>query len=136
MDMRGGLSVFELEVKCSFDAAHRVAGYPGKCDRLHGHTWTVAAKVRGRKLDGLGMLVDFKAFSETLREVTGVLDHQCLNELPAFVGKNPTAENIARYIYDEMKARPLFRDASARLSEVRIWESPHSCVSYFEDEPA
>ena len=128
--------MFELEVKCSFDAAHRVAGYPGKCDRLHGHTWTVAAKVRGRELDGLGMLVDFRAFNGALKEVAGTLDHQCLNELPAFEGQNPTAENIARYIYEAMKARPLFRDAPVRLFDVRVWESPHSSVRYFEDEPS
>ena len=128
--------MFELEVKCSFDAAHRVAGYPGKCDRLHGHTWTVAAKVRGEELDGLGMLVDFRAFNGALRDVAGALDHQCLNDLPAFAAANPTAENIARYIYGAMKAQPLFRDAPVRLSEVRVWESPHSSVRYVEDEPS
>ena len=50
--------MFEIKVKGEFDAAHRVAGYPGKCDRLHGHSWTVELSVTGQQLDELGMLVD------------------------------------------------------------------------------
>ncbi len=126
--------VFELEVKCTFDAAHRVEGYPGKCDRLHGHTWTIAAKVQGRQLDELGMLVDFKLLNKTLNDVAAGLDHQCLNELPAFAGKNPTAENIAQYVYRELHGHPIFSGGSVRLAEVLVWESAHSAVRYYEED--
>ncbi|MCR5029976.1 MAG: 6-carboxytetrahydropterin synthase QueD [Selenomonadaceae bacterium] len=128
--------MFELEVKCTFDAAHRVEGYPGKCDRLHGHTWTVAAKVQGRELDELGLLVDFKLLNQALKDVAATLDHQCLNDLQAFAGKNPTAENIAQYVYRSMAAHEIFRQNSARsvrLAEVLVWESAHSAVRYFEE---
>lgn len=128
--------MFELEVKCTFDAAHRVEGYPGKCDRLHGHTWTVAAKVQGRELDELGLLVDFKLLNQALKDVAATLDHQCLNDLQAFAGKNPTAENIAQYVYRSIAAHEIFRQNSARsvrLAEVLVWESAHSAVRYFEE---
>ena len=129
--------MFELEVKCTFDAAHRVEGYPGKCDRLHGHTWTIAAKVQGKELDKLGMLVDFKLLNQTLKDVAASLDHQWLNELPAFAGMNPTAENIAQYVYREMGKSEIFRKDAVRLvrlAEVLVWESAHSAVRYFEEE--
>lgn len=125
--------MFELEVKCTFDAAHRVEGYPGKCDRLHGHTWTVAAKVQGRQLDELGMLVDFKVLNQTLKDVAAGLDHQWLNELPAFAGVNPTAENIAQYVYRAMAESEIIQKGNVRLAEVLVWESAHSVVRYFEE---
>ncbi len=125
--------MFELEVKCTFDAAHRVEGYPGKCDRLHGHTWTVAAKVQGRELDELGLLVDFKLLNQALKDVAATLDHQCLNDLQAFAGKNPTAENIAQYVYQAFGAHEIFRQGKVRLAEVLVWESAHSAVRYFEE---
>ena len=125
--------MFELEVKCTFDAAHRVEGYPGKCDRLHGHTWTIAAKVQGKQLDSLGMLVDFKLLNQALKDVAATLDHQWLNELPVFAGKNPTAENIAQYVYQALGAHEIFRRGSVRLDEVLVWESAHSAVRYFEE---
>ncbi len=125
--------MFELEVKCTFDAAHRVEGYPGKCDRLHGHTWTIAAKIQGKELDSLGMLVDFKLLNQALKDVAATLDHQWLNELPVFEGKNPTAENIAQYVYRTMGANEIFRQGRVRLAEVLVWESAHSAVRYFEE---
>ena len=125
--------MFELEVKCTFDAAHRVEGYPGKCDRLHGHTWTIAAKVQGKQLDSLGMLVDFKLLNQALKDVAATLDHQWLNELPVFAGKNPTAENIAQYVFQSLGAHEIFRQGKVRLAEVLVWESAHSAVRYFEE---
>lgn len=126
--------MFEIHVSSEFEAAHRIAGYPGKCDRLHGHSWTVEAVVTGEKLDSLGMLVDFKLVKGRLRELLEALDHRMLNELPAFAaGKNPTAENIAMYIYGEMaKADFLMSVPHLRLKQVQVWESPKSSVIYSE----
>ena len=121
-----------MEVKGTFDAAHRVVGYPGKCERLHGHTWTVEVRVTGRALDNLGMLVDFRALNQALKETLAPLDHQNLNELPAFRDLNPTAENIAKYIYQALRDTPLLKDAPAVLDSVGVWESAHSCARYRE----
>ena len=95
--------MFEIEVKGTFDAAHRVMGYRGKCARLHGHSWTVEVRVAGRQLDEMGILVDFSELNQTLKGILAQLDHQNLNELPMFQCVNPTAESIARYIYEQME---------------------------------
>ena len=128
--------MYTLKVEGAFEAAHHVAGYPGKCARLHGHNWVVEAVVKGRELDELGLLVDFKLLNQALKDVAATLDHQCLNDLQAFAGKNPTAENIAQYVYRSMAAHEIFRQNSARsvrLAEVLVWESAHSAVRYFEE---
>ena len=127
--------MFEIRVKEEFEAAHRIAGYPGKCDRLHGHSWVVEAVVQGRELDSLGMLVDFKAVKGTLKGILDGLDHQYLNEMEPFVsGMNPTAEHLAKYIYEKVAESELFaRQETAHLSAISVWESPHSSVTYFPE---
>ena len=122
--------MFEIHVSAEFEAAHRVAGYNGKCDRLHGHSWIVEASVTGKKLDNLGMLVDFKVVKGRLRDLLETLDHQYLNELPAFAdGHNPTAEHIAKYVYEEMSKAEFFDD-NVKLKYIQVWESPKSSAIY------
>ncbi|MBR6266997.1 MAG: 6-carboxytetrahydropterin synthase QueD [Selenomonadaceae bacterium] len=127
--------MFEIRVKEEFEAAHRVAGYPGKCDRMHGHSWIVEAVVRGRNLDDLGMLVDFKAVKGTLKEILDELDHRYLNELEPFAtGMNPTAENLAKHIYGRLAGTALFAEnENASLAAITVWESPRSSVTYFPE---
>ena len=125
--------MFEIKFSAEFEAAHRIAGYKGKCDRLHGHSWTVEAAVTGTRLDELGMLVDFKLVKGRLRELLEVLDHMFLNDLEPFsAGINPTAENIAKYIYSEM-AKAEFLTEDIKLKHIQVWESPKSSVIYTED---
>ena len=127
--------MFEIRVKEEFEAAHRVAGYPGKCDRMHGHSWTVEAVVRGRNLDDLGMLVDFKAVKGALKEILDELDHRYLNELEPFAsGINPTAEHLAKHIYDKLAGASLFAGSGEPvLSSIVVWESPRSSVTYYPE---
>ena len=125
--------MYTLKVEGAFEAAHRVAGYPGKCDRLHGHNWVVEALVQGRQLDELGMLVDFKAIKKALQEVLEPFDHRYLNELEPFNGGlNPTAENLARLIFEKLEGHEVFRRDS-RLSAVTVFESPKASVTYTKD---
>ena len=125
--------MFEIKVSAEFEAAHRIAGYKGKCDRLHGHSWTGEAAVTGTRLDELGMLVDFKLVKGRLRELLETLDHMFLNDLEPFsAGINPTAENIAKYIYSEM-AKAEFLTEDIKLKHIQVWESPKSSVIYTED---
>jgi len=126
--------MFELSVKVEFEAAHRIVGYPGKCNRLHGHNWTVEVNVIGEKLNELGMLVDFKDLKEEVTVVMDRLDHQYLNELPAFAeGHNPTAEHIAEYIYDALAKQTVFQQ-NCQLKNVKVWESAKSAVIYSKGE--
>ena len=125
--------MFEIHVSAEFEAAHRVAGYPGKCDRLHGHSWTVEAVVAGDKLDELGMLVDFKTVKKALNNVLDRYDHRFLNELVPFnTGVNPTAENLARIIFTELEDNEVFT-AEVQLAAITVFESPKSSVTYTKD---
>ena len=128
--------MYELKVEGAFEAAHQIEGYPGKCARLHGHNWVVEAVVRGRVLDDLGMLIDFKTVKGLLADVLDRFDHRYLNELAPFSeGIHPTAEHLARVIYEELAAREPFAATKAvRLAAVTGWESPKSSVTYVPDE--
>lgn len=125
--------MYELLVKVDFEAAHRVVDYPGKCNRMHGHNWTIDVTVFGTELNELGFLVDFKDLKAAIDElVISKLDHYYLNDLDAFKTMNPTAENMARFIYQELKKSELFH-STVTLKSVRVWESPKSAVLYYED---
>ena len=122
--------MYTLKVEGAFEAAHQIAGYPGKCARLHGHNWVVEAVIEGEELDGLGMLIDFKDAKKALQTVLDRLDHRFLNELQPFAdGVNPTAENLSRIIYEELKPSVA---GKARLKAVTVFESPKSSVTYTE----
>ncbi len=123
--------MYELSVKSEFEAAHTIKNYPGKCARLHGHNWTVEAVAEGEKLDSLGILLDFKIFKSKLNEVLDLFDHNYLNELDFFSGQNPTAENLAREIFKKLSTSEIF-DGAAKLKAVRVFETPKSCVTYYE----
>ncbi|MBQ9487341.1 MAG: 6-carboxytetrahydropterin synthase QueD [Selenomonadaceae bacterium] len=122
--------MFELTVKSEFEAAHRIENYPGKCVRLHGHNWIVEAIVQGDTLNELGILIDFKVLKDALNKVLDEFDHQYLNELEIFADKNPTAEIIAKEIFDRLSTAEIF-SGTTKLKGVTVYESPKSGVTYF-----
>ncbi|MBF8264579.1 MAG: 6-pyruvoyl tetrahydrobiopterin synthase [Dehalococcoidia bacterium] len=121
--------MFEVSVEYHFDAAHYLRGYQGKCEKVHGHRFRVMATVKTKKLDNLGMGYDFTELKRHLREVIDSFDHVCLNDLPAFQERNPSSENIAVTIYQELQ--PLL--GKLNLAWVEVWESPESHVRYIPD---
>ena len=125
--------MYTLKVEGAFEAAHHINGYSGKCARLHGHNWVVEAVVKGRELDELGMLVDFKDIKQTLKDILERFDHRYLNELAPFKdGVNPTAENLARIIFEELAGNEIFKRDSV-LAAITVFESPKSSVTYTKD---
>lgn len=122
--------MYELTVESAFEAAHLIKNYPGKCANLHGHNWIVEVIVQGEKLNELGILVDFKILKEKLNQILAELDHKYLNELEIFAEQNPTAENLAKEIFDEFSMADIFND-DTKLKAVKIQESPKSCVTYY-----
>ena len=121
--------MYRLKTSAAFEAAHKIVDYPGKCNRLHGHNWTVDVEITGKELDELGMLVDFKLVKENLAKVLEKLDHSYLNELPPFTSSNPTAENLAKYVFFELDSLGFLRDG-VNIAAVSVWESPKSCVTF------
>lgn len=118
---------YALTVRSSFAAAHRLRGYEGNCERLHGHNWQVEATVESPELDDRGMALDFRAMKAALHEVLARMDHMYLNEIPPFDERNPSSENIARHIFEEME-RGI--PPPARLASVTVWESPDARAEY------
>jgi 6-pyruvoyltetrahydropterin/6-carboxytetrahydropterin synthase len=121
--------MFEVLIEDTFDAAHCLRGYPGNCERLHGHTYRVQVFVRSKSLDDQGMSVDFRKVKAELVSILMVLDHQYLNDLPAFREANPSAENIAKFVHDGMSA-----GFPGLVHRVTVWETPTSAVTYVPDE--
>lgn len=122
--------MYELTIKTDFAAAHNLRGYDGACERLHGHNWQVEVEVRAEKLDELDMAVDFKVIKGATAEVMDKLDHHYLNEVPPFDKLNPSAENIAKYIFDEVGER--INDGNVIVHLVRVWESEKAAAAYYE----
>ena len=122
--------MFEITVESAFEAAHKIENYPGKCAFLHGHNWIVEAIVSGDELNELGILIDFKILKAELNKILDELDHKYLNELAIFSKQNPTAENLAKEIFEKLSASEIFV-GSAKLKAVKVHESPKSCVTYF-----
>ena len=122
--------MFELKIISQFAAAHQLREFHGKCERLHGHNWKIEVYVKGERLGEEGLLIDFGIIKENTKKALQELDHKFLNDLPFFTETNPSSENIARTIYNEMKSA--LKDAPVTLDSVEVWESPESGVEYRE----
>ena len=123
--------MFELMVEASFSSAHQLRGYKGECEKLHGHNWKVQVNVVAEWLNDQDMAIDFHDLKAFLQEVITPLDHGFLNEIFPFTEKNPSSENIAKWIYDSLKKK--VEDNNIRLSAVTVWESETSSATYFEE---
>src|ERR1022692_1503660 len=95
-------NMFQVSVEETFSAGHALRGYKGKCENVHGHNYRVRVTLEGPQLDAIGLLVDFTELKRVVREIMGRLDHQFVNDLEPFKIVNPSAENIAKYFYDEV----------------------------------
>jgi len=122
--------VYELVVKGGFSAAHNLRDYQGRCESLHGHNWKVEIYVRSSTLKG-GMAIDFQVLKGELRAVLEELDHKYLNELPYFKEREPSSENIARYIYEGLRGR--LEGQGVNLWKVTVWESEGAGASWVEE---
>ena len=125
--------MYELMIEDRFAAAHQLVGYEGPCENIHGHTWKVQVFFKGADLGKTGMLFDFKEAKMILKEILKDFDHKNLNEIRFFKKDNPTAENIAKRIYNEYKEKLVgaHRDAPmAEITKTTVWESEATCATY------
>ena len=120
--------MYELKVVTRFAAAHRLTMVGTKCENMHGHNWKIEVFLTGEKLDEAGVVMDFGDIKTRLREIIGRLDHQYLNELAMFQGRQPSSERIAAYIAAELQQA--IQHPSVRVSRVSAWESEDACATY------
>lgn len=120
--------MYEVTVVKSFSAAHLLAEIGGKCEDLHGHNFKVEVTVAAEKLNSNGLLIDFRFLKKILNEILEELDHKYLNALNPFAGVNPSAEILAKYIYEKMETQVKKADVSVVC--VKIWESENAAVTY------
>jgi 6-pyruvoyltetrahydropterin/6-carboxytetrahydropterin synthase len=121
--------MYKITVLSHFSGAHRLRYLHGKCEELHGHNWKVEVSVAARRLNKQGIVIDFQILKQKVEKILKTLDHTFLNDLPYFSRREPSSENIARYIFDRLKAE--LKGHPATLKEVTAWESETSCATYF-----
>jgi len=123
--------MFDIFIDTNFSAGHHLRNYPGNCEKPHGHNWNVRVTVRASKLDHLGMGVDFRTVKNAVKVVMEELDHENLNEHASFLDQNPSSENLAVYIFNQLK--PTLKTDRYKLYSVLVGETPTSGVIYRED---
>ena len=137
--------MYQLTTHASFDSAHFLAGYQGKCSNLHGHRWKLEVTVSSEKLEEegqiRGMVVDFGELKKDVKDLADEFDHCLIIETGSLKEKTmealaeedfriiqvdfrPTAENFAKYFYDLMTAK------GYHVVETMVYETPNNCASY------
>jgi 6-pyruvoyltetrahydropterin/6-carboxytetrahydropterin synthase len=142
--------MFQITVEEEFAAGHALRGYRGKCENLHGHNYKVRVTLEGQSLNNIGLLYDFVDLKEAIHSAIGKLDHQYMNDVPPFDVLNPSAENLAKYFYEQISR--LLADHAAHNSQktgkqaepggfcqvnrVTVWETGTTTATYFADGSA
>jgi len=122
--------MYFVQIEDSFEAAHHLRDYQGKCANIHGHNFKVKVELKAAVLDELGMVEDFIILEEKLKEVTDKLDHHLLNEVPPFDKINPTAERLAEYIFRELTKT--YQDG-VQVSRVQVFENDRYVATVMDD---
>jgi len=136
--------MFEISVEETFAAGHALRGYRGKCENVHGHNYKVRVTVRGPELGSIGLLFDFKDLKDAIHSTIRKLDHQFLNEVAPFDELNPSAENLAKYFFDQTQLLLTERasngspssvnpSAPRSVKDVIVWETDTTTAKYSAD---
>ena len=116
--------MYEVTVEAGFSSGHYLRNYKGKCENPHGHNYKVRVTLAGTELDPAGLLLDFKLLKQVLRPVIERIDHRMLNDLEPFIELNPSAENLAKYFYDQTNEQlAAMTEGRVRVKDATIWET-------------
>ena len=125
--------MFEVSVDETFAAGHALRGYRGKCENVHGHNYKVRVTLAGEKLDSIGLLFDFRNVKLMVNEIIEQLDHKYLNDVEPFRELNPTAENMAKYFYEQIKDRLESKTKGrVQIRRIKLWETDTTTATYSE----
>lgn len=120
--------MYQVSIKKTFSAAHMLKEIGGKCENLHGHNFTVEVTMAAETLNPEGLVVDFRKLKDWTGEILELLDHRHLNELSWFQGKNPSAENLAKFIYDCLVEKAAV--SLVKVARVAVWESENAWAAF------
>jgi 6-pyruvoyltetrahydropterin/6-carboxytetrahydropterin synthase len=121
--------MFEVTIEESFAAGHALRNYHGRCENVHGHNYRCHVTIEGAHLDEIGLLVDFVALKKVVHAVLDRMDHQWLNDFPPFDAINPSAENMAKHIYEQV-VEGMKDTAGVRVASVKLWETDLASATY------
>lgn len=126
-------TMYEVTVQAHFSSGHYLREYYGKCENPHGHNYRVLVTLAGAELESNGLLLDFKVLKDILKPVVNYLDHQMINDLEPFTTVNPSAENLAKYFFDET-SRSLagVTGGRVRVKSSTVFETDTSQATYYE----
>jgi 6-pyruvoyltetrahydropterin/6-carboxytetrahydropterin synthase len=122
--------MFQVSVEETFSAGHALRGYQGKCENPHGHNYRVRVNVAGEQLDSIGLLYDFTHLKRILRALIEGVDHKFLNDLAPFDVINPSAENMAKFFYDETSRQIGSAPDGPRITSITVWETDETSATY------
>lgn len=126
--------MYEVTVEAGFSSGHYLRNYHGRCENPHGHNYKVCVTLAGEALDPTGLLLDFKQLKQVMRPVIDRIDHQMLNDLEPFTEINPSAENLARYFYDQTNDQLCtMTSGRVRVKDCTIWETDTTSATYYEN---
>jgi 6-pyruvoyltetrahydropterin/6-carboxytetrahydropterin synthase len=121
--------MYEITVYSHFSGAHRLRHLRSRCENLHGHNWRIEVSVVSNRLNQEGIVLDFGILKEKVEKTLKTLDHTYLNDLPSFSKKEPSSENISKYLFDKLKAE--LKSCPVKLKRVTAWESDTASATYF-----
>lgn len=125
--------MYEVTVESGFSSGHYLRNYRGKCENPHGHNYKVRVTLCGKELDGAGLLLDFKLLKQVMRPLIERIDHQMLNDLEPFTQINPSAENLARYFFDETSLQLAeMTNGRVKVKDCTIYETDTTTATYSE----
>ena len=126
--------MYEVTVEDSFAAGHYLRNYKGKCENPHGHNYKIRVTLAGAELDKAGLLLDFKDLKDVMKSTIERLDHQMINDIEPFTLVNPSAENLAKYFYDETNIRlSKTTNGRVRVKDVTVFETDITTARYSEE---
>src|ERR1700686_5260628 len=131
---RGTLEfMYEVTVEDTFAEGHYLRNYKGKCENPHGHNYKIRVTLASAELDKAGLLLDFKDLKDVMKHAIDRLDHQMINDIEPFTVLNPSAENLAKYFYDETSSRlSSVTNGRVRVKDVTVFETETTTARYSE----
>jgi 6-pyruvoyltetrahydropterin/6-carboxytetrahydropterin synthase len=125
--------MYEVTVEDTFAAGHYLRNYKGKCENPHGHNYKIRVTLAGAELDKAGLLLDFKDLKDVMKHAIDRLDHQMINDIEPFTVLNPSAENLAKYFYDETnKHLAAVTSGRVKVKDATVFETDVTTARYSE----